>query len=87
MNQNKIKLGAQLKAARKEKKLTQLNVAHLVGCQEAAVSKIEKGQDGGLPLLLLLMDLYEIKFSESIFVAKVDADADVPRIIERKKKT
>jgi len=76
-------LGTQIAAARKAAGFTQLQAATLLGFTKHSVSQFELGQDGGLQLLTAMMDLYGIQFSESIFVAKVDAD--VPRIIERKK--
>jgi transcriptional regulator with XRE-family HTH domain len=83
--QMRLQLGLQLKKAREAKGLSQENVTRLLGIGERAVSAMEGGRDGGLPLLLLLMNLYQLEFADNIFKPKPDADAESPRVIERKK--
>ena len=88
MTYNAIKIGLKIKQARKQKGLTQTELAAILGLKKAAISKYEKGQIKKIPfviraILVKVLDLnyqdlcLEQEYNKLLSVMKLESDNEI----------
>ena len=88
MTYNAIKIGLKIKQARKQKRLTQTELADILGLKKSAISKYEKGRIKKIPfviraILVKVLDLnyqdlcLEQEYNKLLSVMKLESDNEI----------